>query len=114
LRDELLASSYAKHDSALFDIVISADRNGANRWLDAKIDEDTAARPLWRRRRAIRMMGFRTNNALPQSAAWPSDRLRSNVAELEVKGARMRFYEACSHHWWSAFLEGIDLAEAER
>jgi len=104
LRTELLGLDYSRTDKDLFDLALAANLNGCGEWLTAATAADTTSPFAWRRKRAVVLAGFTTNNTLPQPLAWPDGRLRTDYDELRRRSAHFRYLEACAHHWWRCFL----------
>ena len=112
LREELIELKSCHTDRDLFDIVIAASYNGKADWIDALIREDQASPLVWRQRRAITLAGFTPNNQLPVAGAWPEGEMKTVHSSLRWKSARQRWIEACARHWWKAFLNTSDPAQA--
>ena len=112
LREELAGLEYCYNDQKLFELAIAASHNGKSDWLDTFIQNDRASEFVWRQRCAEVLAGFTVNNSLPVVGAWPDGEIRTTHADLTQKSARHRWIEACAHHWWRAFLNACDPAEA--
>ena len=112
LREELIELKSCHTDRDLFDIVIAASYNGKADWIDALIREDQASPLIWRQRRAITLAGFTPNNQLPVAGVWPEGEMKTVHSSLRWKSARQRWIEACARHWWKAFLDAPDPAQA--
>ncbi len=112
LQEELTELKNCHTDRDLFDIVIAASYNGKADWIDALISEDQASPLSWRQRRAIILAGFTQNNQLPVVGAWPEGEMKTIHSSLRWKSARQRWIEACAKHWWKAFLDAPDPAQA--
>jgi hypothetical protein len=111
LRAELMSLNFCRTDKDLFDLALAANLNGHSEWLNAAIAQDVASPFAWRRKRAVVLEGFTTNNALPQHQAWPDAPLRTDFDQMRNRSARFRYAEACAHHWWLSYLAAPD-AEA--
>ncbi|MDE0159904.1 MAG: hypothetical protein OXI02_01630 [Candidatus Dadabacteria bacterium] len=112
LRKELIELKSCHTDRDLFDIVIAASYNGKADWIDDLIREDQASSFVWRQRRAITLAGFTSNNQLPVAGAWPEGEMKTVHSSLRWKSARQRWIEACARHWWKAFLDAPNPAQA--
>ena len=112
LREELVGLEYCHNDQKLFDLAIATSSNGKSDWLDTFIQNGRASAPVWRQNRAEVLAGFTANNSLPVSGAWPDGEIRTTHADFTLRSARYRWIEACSHHWWRAFLNTCDPAKA--
>ncbi len=112
LRKELIELKNCHTDRDLFDIVIAASYNGKADWIDALILEDQASPLVWRQFRATTLAGFAPNNQLPVAGAWPEGEMKTVHSSLRWKSARQRWIEACARHWWKAFLDAPNPAQA--
>ncbi|MYC14777.1 MAG: hypothetical protein F4Y39_13690 [Gemmatimonadetes bacterium] len=112
LREELVGLEYCYNDQKLFELAITASYNGKSDWLDTIIKKDRASALVWHLRRAEVLSGFSANNSLPVAGAWPDSEIRTTHANFTMRSARHRWIEACAHHWWRAFLNACDPAEA--
>ncbi|MYB26932.1 MAG: restriction endonuclease [Candidatus Dadabacteria bacterium] len=112
LRKELIELKNCHTDRDLFDIAIAASYNGKADWIDALILEDQASPLVWRQLRAITLAGFTPNNQLPVAGAWPEGEMKTVHSSLRWKSARQRWIESCARHWWKAFLDAPNPAQA--
>ena len=112
LREELAGLEYCYNDQKLFELAIAASYNGKADWLDSFIQNDRASALVWRQKRAEMLAGFSAHNSLPVAGAWPDGETRTTHAKFTLISARHRWIEACAHHWWRAFLNACDPAEA--
>jgi len=112
LRKELIGLKSCHTDKALFDISVTASFNGKDDWLASIIETDCTSELVWKRKRGVALAGFVINNTLPISGAWPDGELRTSYAWLKCKADRFRWIEACARHWWRAYLQAHDPADA--
>lgn len=112
LRDELSELQYCHTEKMLFDLTIAASNSDKIEWLNEVIKDDRASSCAWRRQRAMILEGFRTNNSLPITGAWPDREIKTNSAHLAWTAARSKFVEACARHWWRTYLKAPDPATA--
>ena len=112
LREELVELEYCHNDQKLFDLAIAASYHGKSDWLDTFIQNDRASAFVWQQKRAEVLAGFSANNSLPVAGAWPDGEIQTTHADLTLRSAHYRWIEACAHHWWRAFLDVCDPAEA--
>ena len=112
LREELAELEYCHTDQALFDLAIAASYNDKADWLTNRIETDQASTLAWKRKRAVVLAGFTSNNALPVANAWPDGEIRTYYADLAVTSARHKWIEACARHWWQVYLEAPNPTEA--
>ena len=112
LREELAELAYCHTDQALLDLAIAASYNDRADWLKNRIEADLASIPAWKRKRAVVLAGFISNDALPVTDAWPDGEIRTEYADLAVTSARHRWIEACARHWWQVYLEAPNPTEA--
>ena len=112
LRREIMEPKRCGTDQGLCDVAVAATVNGKIEWLNAIIKEDRGSHLAWRRRRAMVLEGFHTNNALPITAAWPTGQLKTNRAWRDWMCSRLKYTDACARHWWKIYLETRDPIEA--
>lgn len=112
LRKELVELESCHNDQKLFDLAIAASYNGKSDWLDTFIKNERTSALVWHRRLAEVLAGFTANNSLPVAGAWPDGEIRTSHAKFALRSARYRWIESCAHHWWRAFLNACDPAEA--
>jgi hypothetical protein len=112
LRAELLGLERSSTDKELLELAIAAVLNGQCEWLAAAIAKDAASLFAWRRKRAVVLEGFTTDNTLPQPLAWPDGPLRTDYDQLRRRSGRFRYSEACAHHWWRCYLAAPDTETA--
>ena len=112
LREELIELEYCHNDQKLFELAIATSYHGKSDWLDTLIHNDRASASVWRQSRAEVLAGFTVNNSLPVAGAWPDGETRTTHAKFTLISAHHRWIEACAHHWWRAFLNACDPAEA--
>lgn len=108
LREEIISLQLCHSDRDLFDVATAASYNGKAAWLAETATVDRASRFVWRQRRGVLLAGLATEQALPVGEAWPDSEMRSDTADLRRKAARIRWREACAHHWWRAYLAAQD------
>jgi hypothetical protein len=70
LRDGLTSFANTSTDKTLLDLVIAAQVNGRDAWLDELVKADTASPRLWRRKRAIVLNAFRSYPSI-DNLDWP-------------------------------------------
>ncbi|WP_439360107.1 hypothetical protein [Bradyrhizobium sp. DASA03007] len=112
LRDELVSLPFCHSDQHLFDVALAASYNGMAAWIADLGAADRAWSLTWRQRRAVLLDGLGTGYALPVPEAWPEGQVRTDIADLRVKAARLRWREACAHHWWQNYLAAQDAVDA--
>ncbi|MCK1295338.1 hypothetical protein [Bradyrhizobium sp. 30] len=112
LRDEIVTLRFCHRDRHLFDVATAAWYNGKHDWLSATASADQASPLVWRQRRGILLAGLSTDNALPVPEAWPDGPLATDRADLRRKAARLRWSEACAHHWWRTYIASATPEEA--
>ena len=112
LREEQVGLALCHTDKALFDLAVAVSYNGKVDWLTAVIEIDQASALVWKRKRGLALAGFSANNTLPVAGAWPDGEIRTGHLALECKSSRLRWVEACAHHWWRVYLKANDPAEA--
>ncbi|VIO71287.1 hypothetical protein [Bradyrhizobium ivorense] len=112
LRCELLSLPFCHSDRKLSDIAAAAAYNGKSAWIADMAAADRASPLAWRQRRGALLGGLATSHTLPVPEAWPEGRMRTDSADLRRKAARLRWREACAHHWWQAYLTAQDPVKA--
>lgn len=112
LRGELAELEYCHTDQALLDLAIAASYNDKADWLTNRIEADQASTLAWKRKRAVVLAGFTSNNALPVADAWPDSEIQTYYADLAVTSARHKWIEACARHWWQVYLAAPNPTEA--
>ncbi|AWH38860.1 hypothetical protein C1929_19795 [Stenotrophomonas sp. ZAC14D1_NAIMI4_6] len=107
-RDALLELGRTNTDAQLYELALAAQLNGCTSWLEAVIARDLVSHVPWRQQRAETLRGFLTGNVLPVADAWPEGPSRSRVQEIRRGAARLRYLEACAHHWWREYWRRDD------
>lgn len=95
-------------DEDLLDLAIAATVNGRIDWLRQAIAADNGSGIAWRRRRALMLEGFSTENALPVADAWPEGAWKTAGEGRRTKAAQRRHSEACARHWWRSYWQAAD------
>ena len=108
LRDEIMSLPLCHTDQSLFNIATAASYNGRSTWVATAAAADQRSPFVWRQRRGTALEGLSTGNTLPVADAWPEHEIPTDRADLRRKAARLRWSEACAHHWWSAYLSTQD------
>lgn len=112
IREELIGLKRCHTDQSLFDIAVAASYNGKIDYLSHVIDSDLSSELIWKMKRGRVLAGFSVNNKLPVTNAWPIDEIKTEHANLVHKSARLKWLEACSHHWWKVYLKAKNAMEA--
>ncbi len=108
LREEVISLSLCHTDKELFNVATAASYNGRSAWIAAAAAADQESPLVWRQRRGIFLAGLDTGYMLPVPDAWPESEIRTDSADLRRKAARLRWREACAHHWWRTYLKAPD------
>lgn len=111
LREEAASILFCNTDEELFELVIAAQVNGQDAWLQDFIAIDTASDVLWRRKRAIVMEAFRASSDFP-NLQWPQGEKTSSWDALTD---HMRIWSnraAFAKYWWQGFVDAEDVNEA--
>ena len=103
LRQEIYSLPNTRTDESLYELVLAASINDRRDWVESRIQEDAASPYAWRKRRAKVVAGFLARNELPVEGAWLDGPTETNSEYLQRKSARLRWLEACAHHWWREF-----------
>jgi hypothetical protein len=112
LRDETIDLTRCHTDRALFDVAVAASYDGKAAWLTAVIEADRNSPFVWRQKRGALLSGFTVGNESPVAGAWPEGEVRTSHVALHRKAARLRWIEACAHHWWRACVAAPDPIQA--
>lgn len=112
LRDEIVTLAFCPTDRDLLNVAAAAAYNGRAGVIAKIAAEDMASSLVWRQRRGIVLAGFSIGNALPIKEAWPEGHINTDIANLRREAAHLRWRDACSQHWWQAFLDAPDTATA--
>lgn len=112
LRDELVSLPFCHSDQNLFNIALAASYNGKAAWIADLAATDRASSLTWRQRRGALLDGLGTGFVLPVPEAWPEGPVRTDIDNLRGKAARLRWREACAHHWYKDYLAAQDAVEA--
>lgn len=112
LRDEIISLPLCHTDRDLFNVAAAASYEGKSAWIAAAAAADQASPLVWRRRRGTLLAGLGTGYLLPVAEAWPEREMRTDSADLRRKAARLRWREACAHHWWRTYLAAPDAVTA--
>lgn len=111
LRRSLISFASTSTDVALLDLVIAAQFNGRDEWLQSVIKEDQASRFLWRHKRALTLEGF-SAAADAQSLNWPSGPKTTSVEALVSSAIQWRNRRALARLWWVKFTQASDAGAA--
>lgn len=112
LRDEVISLHLCHTDQDILNVATSASYNEKSTWIAAAAAADQASPLVWRQRRGTLLASLSTGYMLPVTEAWPDGELRTGIADLRHKAARLRWREACAHHWWRTYLAASDSVPA--
>ena len=112
LRLEVLELPNCNTDKKLFELVLAANSQGRADWVAQVIGNDRKSGLVWKQRRAEVLSSFAIGNKLPIPEAWPDCQLRTVTQHLVYECALRRWREACSRHWWDAFIKSTSQDEA--
>ena len=111
LREEAASIVFCNTDEDLLELVIAAQVNGQDAWLQNFIATDTASNVLWRRKRAVVMEAFRASSDLPK-LQWPQGEMTSSwdalIDHMRIWSNRAAF----AKYWWKKFVDAEDANEA--
>lgn len=102
-RNAMLEPEHTNTDMQLYELALAAQLNGCGAWLEAVIVRDLESQVPWRQQRAEVLRGFLVGNVLPVDDAWPEGQSRSWAQDVRRGAARLRYLEACAHHWWREY-----------
>lgn len=107
LREDLVKFASTSTDLVIFNLVIVAQFNGREDWLNELIDRDDASKHPWRRKRAV-MLKALSASPDPECLAWPSGLPITSSGRLESRMAKWCNRGALARLWWSKFLGAPD------
>jgi|JI8StandDraft_1071087.scaffolds.fasta_scaffold09935_1 hypothetical protein len=111
LRQSLTSFALTSTDLAILDIVIAAQVNNRDGWLDKLIQQDRASAYQWRQKRGLMLDAFRSYPD-PQTLDWP---FGAKVTSIELLASRMAKWHnrgALARLWWSRFVKAVDAPSA--
>jgi len=111
LKDELASFAETSTDKALLDLVIVAQVNGQEAWLEELVKADTAAPQLWRRKRAIVLEAFQKYPD-PEKLVWPEGESTGTWQALKERMAAWTNRGAFAQYWWGRFTAAATAEEA--
>jgi hypothetical protein len=111
LRDEAASILFCNTDADLLELVIAAQANGQDAWLESFIAVDAASDALWRRKRAIAMDAFRRSPDL-QKLEWSEGKKTSSWGALTDHMRTWSNRSAFARYWWQKFVAAGDSDEA--
>lgn len=111
LRDELASFANTSTDKALLDLVIAAQFNEKDAWLEELVKADTASLHLWRRKRAIVLDGFRKYPDIDK-LDWPEGEKAGSGQALEDRMVAWTNRGVFARYWWGRFVAASTAEEA--
>lgn len=111
LRQTLTSFALTSTDLAIMDILIAAQVNSRDDWLDKLIQEDQASGYVWRRKRGQMLDALRSYPD-PHALDWPFGVKVTSIEALVGHMAKWRNRGALARMWWSRFVRALDAASA--
>lgn len=111
LRDELASFANTSTDKALLDLVIAAQVNGKDTWLEELVKADTASPHLWRRKRAIVLDAFRKYPDIDK-LDWPEGDKTGSWQALKERMVQWTNRGVFARYWWDRFVTASTADEA--
>lgn len=111
LRESLTAFAMTSTDLAILDIVIAAQANSCDGWLDKLIQQDQASAYQWRRKRGLMLDALRSYPD-PQTLNWPFGVKVTSIESLASSMVRWHNRGALARMWWSRFVQADDAPSA--
>jgi hypothetical protein len=111
LRETLTSFALTSTDLAILDIVIAAQVNSRDGWLDKLIQQDQSSAYLWRRKRGQMLDAFRSYPD-PQALDWPFGVQLTSIESLTSRMAKWSNRGALARLWWSKFVRALDAPSA--
>ena len=111
LRESLTSFALTSTDLAILDIVIAAQVNSRDDWLDKLIQQDQASEYQWRQKRGLMLDTLRSYPD-PQTLDWPFGVKVTSIESLASRMAKWRNRGALARLWWSRFVQAVDAPNA--
>lgn len=111
LREILTSFALTSTDLAILELVIAAQANGCDDWLDKLIQQDKASMYQWRRKRGL-MLDALSSYPDPQTLDWPCGWKVTSIESLATRMAKWRNRGALARLWWTKFVETPDASSA--
>ena len=111
LRDELASFANTSTDKKLLDLVIAAEINGKDIWLEELVKADAASTHLWRRKRAIILDTFRKYPDLGK-LAWPEGEITDSWQAFKDTMVAWTNRGVFARYWWGQFVTASIADEA--
>lgn len=111
LRDWLTSFANTSTDRTLLDLIIAAQVNGREAWLDELVKVDTASPRLWRRKRSIVLNAFR-NYPNIDNLDWPEGEKDTSWQELNARMTAWTNVGVFARYWWEQFVSASTADEA--
>lgn len=111
LRESLTAFALTSTDLAILDIVVAAQVNSCDGWLDKLIQQDQASAYQWRRKRGLMLDALRSYPD-PQKLDWPFGVKVTSIESLESRMVKWHNRGALARLWWTRFVQAVDAPSA--
>lgn len=111
LRETLTSFALTSTDLAILDIVIAAQVNSRDGWLDKLVQQDQASAHQWRRKRGQMLDALRSYPD-PQALGWPFGVKVTSIESLASRMAAWRNRGALARLWWTRFVQALDAPSA--
>lgn len=111
LRESLTSFALTSTDLAILDIVIAAQANSRDDWLDKFIQQDQASAYQWRQKRGMMLDALRSYPD-PQTLSWPFGVKVTSIESLASRMAKWHNRGALARLWWSRFVQAVDAPSA--
>lgn len=111
LLDSLTSFALTSTDLAILDIVIAAQVNSRDDWLDKLIQQDQASAYQWRQKRGLMLDALRSYPD-PQTLNWPFGVQVTSIESLASRMAKWHNRGALARLWWSRFVQAVDAPSA--
>jgi len=111
LRETLTSFALTSTDQAILDVVIAAQFNGCEDWLDKLIRQDLVSAYQWRRKRGLMLDALRSYPD-PQALEWPYGVKVTSIDSLNSRMAKWRNRGTLARLWWGKFVQALDAPSA--
>jgi hypothetical protein len=107
LRADLTALLRCNTDQDLFELAITCQMHGRDKWLAEFINADRSSEDPWRHKRAAVLSAFHNMPAIDK-LQWPEGQTIGSLRSLERNLLKWTNRAVLAKHWWERFLNASD------
>lgn len=111
LRETLTSFALTSTDVSILELVVAAQSNGRDDWLDKLVQQDKASTYQWRRQRGLMLDALRSYPD-PQALDWPFGLKVTSIGRLATRMAKWRNRGTLARLWWNKFVQASDAPSA--